>query len=451
MTDDTEPRFTPPRPAGGPDRREPEPDLTAVEGIETAVREALGADYRIERVLGHGGMSVVFLAEELVLERLVALKVFPQRLALEKSATDRFRQEARIAASLEHPHIAPIHRFGVAPGFLWYTMKFIDGSSLAETLRDVGRLDMYSVLSLTEQAASALDHAHRHGIVHRDMKPANVMLDENRWAYVCDFGVAKAPDTRLTQTGGTIGTPAYMSPEQLYGRQLDGRSDQYSLAVMVFELLAGRHPFVADSVADIVHMHCTAAPPRLSEFRNDLPERLVLGVERAMSKNPDDRFDSVIAFLTAIGGRRPPQEPQPRVSLRVSEAVTERLPATPQPRKGRWHFPLAGGVVLGGAMTWAALAFTPLGAIAGVRSVTAPPPVEVAPDSGRVWINSNPWGAVYIDGDSIQITPVQGLALAVGPHTLEVQHEGYVTHQETFDLSPNDELRLTDIVLTPRP
>jgi serine/threonine-protein kinase len=429
---------------------DPVPAPSAVDEIESAVRDALGAEYRIERPLGRGGMSVVFLAEELALERLVALKVFPQALAIEKSAADRFQREARIAASLEHPHIAPIHRFGIAPRFHWYSMKFINGRSLAETLREVGRLDMFSVLSLTEQTASALDYAHRHGIVHRDMKPANVMLDGNSWAYVCDFGVAKAQDTKLTQTGGTLGTPAYMSPEQLYGRPLDGRSDQYSLAVVVFELLAGRHPFPADSVADIVHMHCTAPPPLLSEIRPDLPERLVHGVARAMSKDPADRFESVITFLTAIGGRRPPQAPQARVSVEVTEAVTERLPLPAPTRSLRRHLPLLTGAALGAVATWVAVSFTPIGQLLPVERQAA---TETAPAGapGRVWINSEPWGHVYIDGDSIGITPVFDRTVAAGEHLLRIQRDGYVPVERRFDLAPGQELRLTDIELTRAP
>jgi serine/threonine-protein kinase len=418
---------------------------TPVEEIESAVRNALGTEYRIERLLGQGGMSVVFLAEELALGRPVALKVFPQSLAIEKSAQDRFRHEARIAASLDHPHIAPIHRFGAAPGFMWYTMKFIKGRSLAETLRQVGRLDMFSVLSLAEQAASALDYAHRHGIVHRDMKPANIMLDENNWAYVCDFGVAKTQNTKLTQTGGTIGTPAYMSPEQLYGRALDGRSDQYSLAVVLFELLAGRHPFPGESVADIVQMHCTTPAPPLSEFRHDLPERVVQGIQRAMSKNPDDRFDSVIAFLTAIGGRRPPQAPQPGVSLPVSDAVTERLDLTPIPaRRSRRLLPLLAGVVLGAAVMWG-VALTPVGRVVGIHGgAAAVAPVGVP---GYVSISSEPWGYVYIDGDSVGSTPVVNFRLSAGSHTLRIEREGYRPVVRTFDVTAAQELRLTGIGL----
>jgi serine/threonine-protein kinase len=429
----------------------PEPDPTAVHEIEQAAREALADEYQIERVLGQGGMSVVFLAEELVLKRAVALKVFPQTLSLGASAADRFRHEARIAASLEHPHIAPIHRFGVAPGFLWYTMKYINGGSLADTLRDVGRLDRFSVLSLTEQAASALDYAHRHGVIHRDMKPANVMLDESNWAYVCDFGVAKVPDTKLTQTGGTIGTPAYMSPEQLYGRSLDARSDQYSLGVMVFELLAGRHPFVADSVADIIHMHCSVTPPALSEFRPDLPERLVQGVARAMSKKPEDRFDSVIEFLTAIGGRRPPQPPQPRVSIQVAEAVTERLPTTPAPPRRRRVAPFLAGGLLGIALTGAALAFTPLGNLVRGGEPVAPFTPPSIPALGHVWINSEPWGALYIDGSNAGNTPALNIPLATGAHVIRIERDGYAPYERRFDLAPDQELRLTDIVLQRAP
>jgi serine/threonine-protein kinase len=425
------------------------PAQTPVEEIESAVHGALGSEYRIERLLGQGGMSVVFLAEELGLGRLVALKVFPQSLAIEKSAADRFRHEARIAASLDHPHIAPIHRFGTSPGFMWYTMKFITGRSLSETLRQVGRLDLFSTLSLAEQAASALDYAHRRGIVHRDMKPANIMLDENNWAYVCDFGVAKTQDTKLTQTGGTIGTPAYMSPEQLYGRTLDGRSDQYSLAVVLFELLAGRHPFPGESVADIVQMHCTTPAPPLSDFRHDLSERLVQGIQRAMSKNPDDRFDSVIAFLTAIGGRRPPQAPQPGVSLPVSDAVTERLDLSlvPVPRARRL-LPLLAGVVLGAAAMWAA-AFTPVGRLVGVRGGAAAAAAAAAP--GHVSIMSDPWGRVYIDGDSVGITPVQNYALSPGKHTLRIQREGYRLVERDFEITAGQDLLLTGIELERAP
>jgi predicted Ser/Thr protein kinase len=422
---------------------------TPVEEIESAVRDSLGAEYRLQRKLGQGGMSVVFLAEELSLGRPVALKVFPQALAIEKSAADRFRHEARIAASLEHPHIAPIHRFGVGAGFLWYTMKFINGRSLADVLREVGRMDVYSVLSLAEQMASALDCAHRQGIVHRDMKPANVMLDNNSWAFVCDFGVAKVQDTKLTQTGGTIGTPAYMSPEQLYGRPLDGRSDQYSLAVVLFELLAGRHPFPADSVAELVQLHCTAPPPLLSDARPDLPARLVRGIQRAMSKDPAARFASVIHFLGAIGGRRPPQAPQARVSVPVTDAVTERLPVTLPGARWRRVTQLVGAAGLGAVATWALMSFTAVGG--RMRPGDAPTNPGLASAPAHLWVSSVPWGALYIDGDSVGTTPVFDLQVSAGSHLLRIQQKGFLPVERTVELKAGQGLRLTDITLQRAP
>jgi hypothetical protein len=306
------------------------------------------------------------------------------------------------------------------------------------------------VLSLAEQAASALDYAHQHGIVHRDMKPANVMLDESNCAYVCDFGVAKTPDTKLTQTGRTIGTPAYMSPEQLYDRPLDGRSDQYSLAVLVFELLTGRHPFEAESVADIIQMHCTTPPPLLSEFLPDLPSSLVQGVAKAMSKEPDERFDSVISFLSAIGGRRPPQAPQPRMSTELTEAVTERIAAKSPPKASRQYVILAVGAVLGVAATLGAVSLTPVGNL--LRPIDDTVPTAIVPaEPGHIFVSAEPWGELYIDGNYVGNTPALNLPLAAGPHVLRIEREGYVTVTRDFELISGQELRITDIVLRREP
>jgi serine/threonine-protein kinase len=434
---------------------EPDTNSTAIADIEAAVKAALADEYRVERILGRGGMSVVLLAEEIALKRPVALKVFPLSLALDESSTNRFRQEAQIAASLDHPHVAPIHRFGVEPGFLWYSMKYIRGSSLAETLHDLGRLGLHSTLSLIEQAASALDYAHAHGIIHRDMKPANVMLDENSWAYVCDFGVAKAlGNTKLTQTGGTIGTPLYMSPEQLYGRELDGRADQYSLAVMTFELLAGRHPFRADSVAEIIRLQCTEPPPLLSELREDLPERVVDGIDQALSKDPDDRFQSVIDFLSAIGGRRPPQAPERRLSSPLTEAVTERLDATPVTARRRASAPRALGWV---KLTLGATVIAVGGwAVGSVTSNTASandaaPTAVTVPEPGHLWVSADPWGELYIDGTFVGNTPALRLTLGPGTHVVRIERDGYVPVERRFELASGQEIRLTGIELQREP
>jgi len=438
-------------------------DLTIVDEADLAIRKALEDDFRIEGFLGQGGMSVVFLARELNLNRLVALKVLPTRQAKESSGVERFKQEAMIAASLDHPNIIPIHRFGSTSQCLWYTMKYIRGRSLAELLRDVGPLDLHDCFGLIEQIAGALDYAHRRDIVHRDMKPANVMLDENGWAYVCDFGVAKAlGNPRLTQTGGTLGTPLYMSPEQLYGKQLDGRSDQYALGVLTFELLTGRNPFAADSVGEIVQNHLNVDPPSLASLRPDLPPRVATALVRAMSKAPDNRFADVIEFLTAMGGRRPRRAPPShRVETGVGTATTEPIrKSVPHRRPRRRWIPLsaAAAIVVAGGFGATRLA-AHRDAVAqpeslAVATVPSPEP-EQTPEPvlvpGRLWISAEPWADVIVDGDRVGRTPVIGVPIAPGYHQLRLEHDGYEAVDRTITVESGGEIRLTGIRLTLRP
>ena len=441
---------------------EPGDDLSIVDEADLAIRKALEDDFRLEGFLGQGGMSVVFLARELNLNRLVALKVLPTRLAKESSGVERFKQEAMIAASLDHPNIIPIHRFGSTPRCLWYTMKYIRGRSLAELLHDVGPLPLHDCFGMIEQVAGALDYAHRRDIVHRDMKPANVMLDENGWAYVCDFGVAKAlGNPRLTQTGGTLGTPLYMSPEQLYGKELDGRSDQYALGVLTFELLAGRNPFAAESVGEIVQNHLNVEPPSISSFRPDLPPRVAAGLARAMSKQPDDRFPDVIEFLTAMGGRRPRRSPPShRVETAAGSATTEPIrKSEPHRRPRRRWIPVVAAaalVVAAGVGSVRALgSWTPamqpesLTVAAGPAAEPESPPQPVlAP--GLLWISAEPWADVIIDGVRVGRTPVIGVPIAPGYHQLRLEHDGYEALNRTINMEADGEVRLTDLRLQAR-
>jgi len=440
---------------------DPGDDLTIVDEADLAVRKALEEDFRIECFLGQGGMSVVFLARELNLNRLVALKVLPTRHAKESSGIERFKQEATIAASLDHPNIIPIHRFGSTPHCLWYTMKYIRGRSLAELLRDMGPLDLHDCFSLVEQIAGALDYAHRRDIIHRDMKPANVMLDENGWAYVCDFGVAKAlGNPRLTQTGGTLGTPLYMSPEQLYGKQLDGRSDQYALGVLTFETLTGRNPFAAESVGEIVQNHLNVEAPSVHRYRPDLPPRVAAGIARAMSKRPEDRFGDVIEFLTAMGGRRPRRAPPShRVDTAIGTATTEPLRKSEEYRRLRRRW-----------LPWAAAAVLTLAGVGSVKAVAnwspaiqpesvavatqpiagAEAPADPVPEPGKVWINSEPWGRLFIDGTEVGRVPMMDAPMAAGDHTLRIERDGYEPLEHEFTVAPGSDVRLTDFVLQRR-
>ncbi|HEX9631288.1 MAG TPA: serine/threonine-protein kinase [Gemmatimonadales bacterium] len=439
---------------------EPGDDLTIVDEADLAVREVLEGDFHFEGFLGQGGMSVVFLVRELNLHRLVALKVLPKRSMKESSSAERFKQEAMIAASLDHPNIVPIHRFGSTPRCLWYTMKYIRGRSLAELLHDVGPLDLHDCFNLIEQIAGALSYAHRRDVVHRDMKPANVMLDENGWAYVCDFGVAKAlGNPRLTQTGGTLGTPLYMSPEQLYGQELDGRSDQYALAVMTFELLTGRNPFAAESVGEIIQKHCSEQAPSVLDIRPDLPARVADGLAKAMSKRPADRFDDVTEFLTAMGGRRPRHAPPShRLESAIGAATTAPLRKSVRERRLRGRglmlaaaamAVVAGAVVVGPSLLGGP-PVTPPRTGEAVPPMTDPAPPTPMPVPGRLWISAEPWADVIVDGTKVGRTPVIGVAIAPGRHQVRLEHDGYEPFEREITVEPGAEVRLTGLRMQAR-
>ncbi|HEY8062441.1 MAG TPA: serine/threonine-protein kinase, partial [Gemmatimonadales bacterium] len=215
---------------------------------------ALAGRYRIERELGAGGMATVWLAHDLKHDRKVAIKVLHPHLAALVGA-DRFLKEIRTTANLQHPHILPLFDSGEADGLLFYVMPFVDGESLRQRIAREKRLPIADAVRITSEVASALDYAHRQGVVHRDIKPENILLHEDS-ALVADFGIAIAPDTgdaRLTETGMSIGTPHYMSPEQALGeRQLDARTDVYAVGAVLYEMLTGTPPFTGPSAQAIV-------------------------------------------------------------------------------------------------------------------------------------------------------------------------------------------------------
>jgi serine/threonine-protein kinase len=330
-------------------------------------------------------MSLVYLAHEVELNRYVALKVLPLQLALATDAAERFKREARIAASLDHPHIVPIHQIGSRETFLWFTMKFVRGRSLVEHIGKGGPLELVHCLGIVEQIAGALHYAHERGVVHRDVKPANVMIDEDGWALVCDFGVAKAfGAVPLTQTGGTMGTPSHMSPEQLYGQPLTGRSDQYSLAIMTYECLAGVPPFTGNSLGEVLRQHCLEPPPRLTDVRPDIPTHVADALVRAMSKKPEERFDDVLDFVVALGGRRPASTGDAALDLMET---TARMRAWRFGRRSRirpGHLPLVAG--LGGMLFAGSVALASLGAPLPTESLAQAPAPPAA---------SEPVGAQY--------------------------------------------------------
>jgi TolB-like protein len=268
--------------------------------------DRLGA-FRIEREVGRGGMAMVYLARDTRHDRLVALKVLDRELSSTLGA-DRFIRETAIAARLNHPHILPLFdsgllEAGAAEPVLYYAMPYVDGRSLRERLREEPRLPIAAALAIALQVAEALDHAHQHGIVHRDIKPENVLL-AGEHAFVADFGIALAVDAaggeRLTRTGLSLGTPAYMSPEQATTGRLDGRSDLYSLGCMLYEMLAGRPPFIGATAQAVLAQHAVGVVPLLRTLRSSVPLALERVITRSLAKHPGDRFAAAREFAAAL-------------------------------------------------------------------------------------------------------------------------------------------------------
>ncbi len=260
--------------------------------------------YEIERKLGEGGMAVVYLARDPLTKRQVAVKMLllpSQQFEIGRQLRARFEREAEIVAALEHPHIVPIHDFGEhdpdpsggAGGQPFIVMRYMTGGSLAERIKQRGRLSLAETAGIIRKLASALDDAHRRGIVHRDIKPANILFDGRGEPYVSDFGIAKLGEAagHLTGTGAVIGTPAYMSPEQVRGeKELDGRSDVYSLGVVIFEMLTGQTPYNADTPGKLMLKHVLEPVPRISTADPTLPAGCDAILLRALAKSHDDRY-----------------------------------------------------------------------------------------------------------------------------------------------------------------
>lgn len=270
-----------------------------------SLERALGDQFEIVRLLGRGGMGAVYLARERALERAVAIKVLPPNMAADAEGRERFRREARTAAKLSHPNIVPLHAFGEVDGMLYFVMGYVKGESLGDRLRREGRLGADDVRRIMSELAGALDHAHRQGVIHRDLKPDNVLLDDDSGRpSLTDFGVAKATASgvTLTELGAVVGTPHYMSPEQASGeRDLDGSSDLYSLGVMGYAMLSGRLPFDGDSFRDVIVQHVTKEPTALRLLAPDADEDLVRAITRCLAKDPAARWRTGATLREALG------------------------------------------------------------------------------------------------------------------------------------------------------
>ena len=326
---------------------------------------ALADRYRVERELGRGGMATVYLARDLRHDRPVALKVLRPELAA-SLGPERFLQEIRIAARLQHPHILAVHDSGEAAGRLWYTMPYVEGESLRQRIKREGQLPLDQAVRIASQVLSALGYAHAHGVIHRDIKPENILLEGDE-AVVADFGVARAitaaGDDRLTETGLALGTPAYMSPEQAgASKELDGRSDLYAVGCVVYEMLAGQPPFTGVTAQQLLARHALDPVPPLRTGRATVPEAVEQTVLRALAKAPADRFRTAAEFAGALA--------TPRETAVVSP---------PTPPRSRWRRTIA----LAAAGLALAAARLPLVAQAARRARPEPGGRRPVPGEGR--------------------------------------------------------------------
>jgi predicted Ser/Thr protein kinase len=268
---------------------------------------AVGDQYEIQAEIGRGGMAVVYRAMDLRLRRKIALKVLPPEFAFREDVRRRFQREAEMAARLSHPNIVPIYAVDERGGIVYFVMALVEGESLASLLARTPRLPVPAARRILHDVADALYYAHQHGVIHRDIKPDNILLDaESGRPMVSDFGIARAAETdgQLTVTGVAVGTPAYMSPEQSLGeRELDGRSDIYSLGVVGYQMLAGELPFKASNTPAMMMKHVSTIPLPLRERRADAPAALAAAIDRSLAKRPDDRWPTAAAFRDAIDAR----------------------------------------------------------------------------------------------------------------------------------------------------
>ena len=456
------------------------------------LRMVLAGEYEVEHELARGGMAVVFKATEVGLRRVVALKVLPPELGLTARAAERFKREARMVAEIDHPNIIPVYRVGQIGGILFIVMKFVEGKSLDAILQEQGALSVPVTLHVLRAAARALAYAHACGIVHRDVKGANILIDSDGRVMVSDFGVAlRSADVTLTADGTVIGTPPFMSPEQCAGRRAGPQSDQYSLGIVAFQMLAGSVPFHADTLAGVMHHHFFTPVPDLTLARDDVPAPLLDVVRRALHKDPDRRFKATRDMLTAIEAtafserdrQKSERTLQHLVQGRAVRKITTHalppladmptlamgaLPAIPaRPRRLTASVRLAAltavGLVAVGA-AWllgrpsrapAPTVGVPVDSPSG-RSASVPPPRPVvrraAPPTGRLRLLTTPTTAsIWIDGRRVGTGSVYDeVPISPGARHLEVRAPGYETFDTTVVIEAGGTLLLKRVTLRSR-
>ena len=286
-----------------PDRKQPSPTEE-----ENELRTTLAGKYEIIRKLGSGGMATVYLAREIALNREVAIKLLPRAFSRNADFVARFKNEAQVAANLEHPHIVRIYQISEEQGLVFFVMSYIPGGSVTDRIKKQDSIAIDDIVKWGIDVCSALSYGHEHGVIHRDLKPDNLMLDKNDRIVVMDYGIARAGEgSGLTQTGTVIGTPQYMSPEQARGSKLDARSDIYSMGIVLYQMATGDLPFQATDAASLMYMHVHELPEPPDARNADIPSWLRDIILKCLAKNPVDRFASTAELKAALSERYAPK------------------------------------------------------------------------------------------------------------------------------------------------
>ena len=434
------------------------------DALDEAAHEELAGQFEIDTVIAQEPRAILYAARETSSDRRVTLWVLPRRLFREAQLEERFQKEMNPATVLDHPHVVPVLRFGSTANLLWSATKRVGQRSLAAMLQERGPLDIQACLRIVEQIASALQYAHRRGIVHGDLRPGAILMDEAGWAFLTGFAVGRLLRDATPAAEEAPGA-AYAAPEDATMRQPTPASDQYALAVIVHECLTGTRPVPND----------TSVPA-------ELPAHVVVALRRALSPAPGDRFPSVSDFVSALSSAALPMP-----------APTERpAPAAPQGREGgqrllrvdRYVGPrnprrigLSIAVVLGLIVIWkvwtppvsthatppivipgprptdslVAAPTTPArqpgGAVRPGSATRRPAPIRSATEPGVLYINSTPWGEVFVDDVLVGTTPLAGLTVRPGEHRIRVVRGGFQAYEQTVSLAPGQQLRLTRITL----
>jgi serine/threonine-protein kinase len=462
-----------------------------------AAVECLGR-YQILGKLGQGAMGVVYKARDPLIERIVAIKTV-NLAGLSRDEADsyeqRFYREAKSAGRLNHPNIVTIHDVGRSDGLAYIAMEFLEGRSLRQILDSGVVLAPGKVVKIAYQIAKGLAFAHKNGVVHRDVKPANIVVLRNGTVKIMDFGVALLPTGSLTMAGTAFGSPKYMSPEQVVGRPVDGRSDIFSLGAVLYELLTGVPPFQGEDLNAILYQVINDMPPAPSSRNPEVSAALDAVVLKAMAKQPDERHqnardlakdlcnvrDMAAAKLPARPGRTPQRwhirRPAGEATVKVEvipapAAEGQASPATGAVFRQRRSVFIYGGLaaLLALAAGWGLLrpgargpampapaAVAPVDAVrpaaalapalpaaaAEERTAAAPSPPTAPPPAGRILLAVAPWGEVYVDGRKRGVTPpLKQLRLPPGRHVIEIRNGDFPEHRQTVDLAPDASVKI---------